>query len=368
MPRPTLYDHPKFHRLVFTLGLPEPYVVGLLEYLWKSGYASGNPVIGDEIDVELVSKWPGDRGVFFAAVLACGFIESADCNAERNAGNADGNGSNAGNAAATQSNKYQIHDLFDHAPEYVKTRRDRESERTIERACDWCEGDFRSGDSKARFCSSNCRVAAYKANKAEQTRRAEAMATQKATLATRRATAGNAGNGTLTPSPTLNSINTSGAEISEGAPKGLPRPSEAPRQTDGVNPPVNPLPPERDNPESVLRKSTLESFGQWSHQSRGYGLDIGANEHRKILDLLTAAAQEPPIMQGSVLTPRENLVALAASYAKRDRKEFKTVGYAVAIVKAELDRWARDGMPGTKPVDGALPPRRKIPTQQIYAS
>jgi hypothetical protein len=67
MPRPTLFDHPKFHRLVYILKIPEPQVLGLLEYMWRVGYASGNPVIGDAIDVEIAAKWWGEPGLFAGA-------------------------------------------------------------------------------------------------------------------------------------------------------------------------------------------------------------------------------------------------------------------------------------------------------------
>ena len=98
MARPTLFDHPKFMRLAFILNLPRPYTLGLLEYLWKTGYASGNPVIGDEVDVEVVCEWTGERGILAAALLEVGFLDRL------------------------KSGKLQIHDLFDHAPEYVKSR------------------------------------------------------------------------------------------------------------------------------------------------------------------------------------------------------------------------------------------------------
>jgi hypothetical protein len=68
MPRPTLFDHPKFHRLVHLLGIPEPHVLGHLEYLWRVGYSSGEPVIGDELDVEIAAKWCGERGAFVRAL------------------------------------------------------------------------------------------------------------------------------------------------------------------------------------------------------------------------------------------------------------------------------------------------------------
>ena len=106
MARPGLIEHPKFKRLVYLLHLPEPYVLGLLEFLWRVGYQCGDPRIGDSLDVELVTKWPGEPGQLCQALLDCGgpgragFIEPVP----------------------GEDNVYQIHDLHDHAPDYVKAR------------------------------------------------------------------------------------------------------------------------------------------------------------------------------------------------------------------------------------------------------
>lgn len=98
MPRPTLFDHPKFLRLVYLLQMPEPHVLGHLEYLWKVGYASGNPVVGDETDVEIAAKWSGERGVLATALLQVGLVDRLE----------DG--------------RLQIHDLLENAPDYVHAR------------------------------------------------------------------------------------------------------------------------------------------------------------------------------------------------------------------------------------------------------
>lgn len=98
MPRQTLFDHPKFQRLCYILQLPEPYVLGHLEYIWRVGYQKGDPVIGDELDVEINAKWQGERGVLVSALLETRFIDRQ----------ADG--------------KLAIHDLDHHAPDYVKAR------------------------------------------------------------------------------------------------------------------------------------------------------------------------------------------------------------------------------------------------------
>ncbi len=105
MARPTLRLHPKFRRLMYLLSLPEPYALGLLECLWEVAYASGDERIGDAVDVELAACWPGEKGMFCKTMLDCGFLDTLP----------DGS--------------FAVHDLWDHAPEYVKARARRESAR-----------------------------------------------------------------------------------------------------------------------------------------------------------------------------------------------------------------------------------------------
>ena len=69
MPRPTLFDHPKFARLCYDLRMPRPHVLGHLEFLWKVAYASGNARIGDAVDVELAAAWEGEPGALAAAQI-----------------------------------------------------------------------------------------------------------------------------------------------------------------------------------------------------------------------------------------------------------------------------------------------------------
>lgn len=133
MPRPTLFDHPKFHRLVHLLQLPEPYVLGHLEYLWRVGYSSGNPVIGDALDVELAAKWQGEPGVFCNAVTQVRLLD------------------------VTNDNKYVIHDLHKNAPSYVTLRNKRESERGVEKTCRVCGSLFYSAYRRGIYCSNACR-------------------------------------------------------------------------------------------------------------------------------------------------------------------------------------------------------------------
>jgi hypothetical protein len=120
MARPGLDRHVKFRLLVRLLGEPEAHVRGYLECLWDVAYENGEPLIGDSDAVEAAAKYPGERGRLFNALLRCGgsgrdgFIESVH-------GCAD---------------MYKVHDLFDHAPEYVQKRRKREEERRAKVAAD----------------------------------------------------------------------------------------------------------------------------------------------------------------------------------------------------------------------------------------
>ncbi len=113
MARPGITSNPKFLRLCHLLQMPRPHVLGHLEFLWRGPYESGNPMIGDAVDVELAAEWSGERGILFRALMSAGgqdragFIEPVD----------------------GKTDCYQIHDLWDHAPDYVRKRRERERER-----------------------------------------------------------------------------------------------------------------------------------------------------------------------------------------------------------------------------------------------
>jgi hypothetical protein len=113
MARPGLDRHPKFRRLCVLLKVPRSHTRGYLELLWDTAYENGEPLIGDATDVALACDFPGDAAELVQALLACGgdsrtgFIEeSPSC-----------------------PGTYQVHDLYDHAPEYVRKRFDREAAR-----------------------------------------------------------------------------------------------------------------------------------------------------------------------------------------------------------------------------------------------
>ncbi len=150
MARPTIFTHPKFLMLRHLTGLSIPAAIGHLECLWHVGYQSGNPYLGNAGCVALAAHWDehGRSGTdspvpprspvptaqdFVSALLESGFIDEVS----------DG--------------KYEIHDLHEHAPEYVSRRRERENERKITKKCGECGDSFRAANSYAEYCSDQCR-------------------------------------------------------------------------------------------------------------------------------------------------------------------------------------------------------------------
>lgn len=110
MARQNFRNHRKFKRLVVMLGLPAVHVRGHVEYLWEAAYENGDEVIGDGTDVEIAAEWTGEAGTLTRALLECG-------------------GAGPGLIEPTGDGRFMIHDLFDHAPEFVVKRRKRENER-----------------------------------------------------------------------------------------------------------------------------------------------------------------------------------------------------------------------------------------------
>src|SRR5579862_7075936 len=98
MARPTLDRCVKYKALIRRLKIPKPYVRGLLETLWDVANECGNPVLGNQEEVEAAAEWPEEPGKFFAALRDGRWIDKLD----------DG--------------RWEIHDYWDHAPEYVKGR------------------------------------------------------------------------------------------------------------------------------------------------------------------------------------------------------------------------------------------------------
>jgi hypothetical protein len=67
--------------------------------------------------------------------------------------------------------RYQVHDLFDHAPDYVAHRRHRETERKREKVCENCGAAYHSSERHAKYCSPSCRTMAYRKGREKLTGR-----------------------------------------------------------------------------------------------------------------------------------------------------------------------------------------------------
>jgi hypothetical protein len=112
MGRPTLSRHRKFRRLAAAVG-SRPLGRGLLEQLLDAAYEAGDEYIGDSTDVEAAAGWEGAPGLLTKAFLEAGgdghagFIEEVP----------------------GKLGHYRVHDLWHHAPDYVRKRRQREEER-----------------------------------------------------------------------------------------------------------------------------------------------------------------------------------------------------------------------------------------------
>jgi|SRR6185312_659232 len=108
MARPTLSSHPKFAKLSARLK-GRALARGVLELIWETCYASGEPVVGDAEALEVIADWRGEPGELAAALKQAGFVDVQT----------DANGGHV----------YRVHDLEDHAPDYVLKRWQREAQR-----------------------------------------------------------------------------------------------------------------------------------------------------------------------------------------------------------------------------------------------
>lgn len=103
MARPTLWNHRKFRRLTLALK-SKALAVGVLECMWACGYDSGDNLLGTSEEVEVACGWSGRKGHLTPVLEEIGWIDASP----------DG---------------YRIHDLYDHAPDYVQKRMRREETR-----------------------------------------------------------------------------------------------------------------------------------------------------------------------------------------------------------------------------------------------
>ena len=106
MARLDLSDHPKFKRLARAVR-SRIIATGLLEAIWQTAYMLADPYIGVAEDVAETCDWPtvarlieypGDPDVLIGLLKTCGFLDEP------------------------VPGQYVVHDLFDHAPAFVRAR------------------------------------------------------------------------------------------------------------------------------------------------------------------------------------------------------------------------------------------------------
>jgi hypothetical protein len=109
--RPTLFTNRKFLRLAQRLQ-SDALALGHLEFIWHAANETGNPVLGDADDVEALARWRGERGELVHALLEAG-----------------SNGAPGFIVPIENGARYEIHDYWHHAPDYVRKRWKREEQR-----------------------------------------------------------------------------------------------------------------------------------------------------------------------------------------------------------------------------------------------
>ena len=103
MARQTLDRNKKYKLLLLRarpLGLTKPQVRGLLETMWDVCHECGDTSFPSAEHVEAAAEWWGDSGAFVAIISADGtnFVDRM------------------------QDGSYEVHDYWDHCPDYVKSR------------------------------------------------------------------------------------------------------------------------------------------------------------------------------------------------------------------------------------------------------
>jgi hypothetical protein len=100
--KPELLFHVKLGRLQRTLGIRKYEAVGILECLWQHGYSCVSDAVGTAADLAWIVDWPDeDADRLAAALAACGFLDPDPDRPE----------------------EFRIHQLWRHAPKYVRLRR-----------------------------------------------------------------------------------------------------------------------------------------------------------------------------------------------------------------------------------------------------
>lgn len=134
MARPTLDRHPKFRYMMRLLNIPRPLARGYLELMWDAANESGNPVFENAEFLAAAVDYDGDPCKLCTCLVECNLLD------------------------VTVDGKYAIHDYWDHCPEYALNRAKRESERMSDKICCSCGNTYKSGDPRAKYCSTACKV------------------------------------------------------------------------------------------------------------------------------------------------------------------------------------------------------------------
>lgn len=97
MARISLTHHRKFRRFARALGSPA-LALGTLELLWLAAYEAADPFIGSAADIADAAGWSGEPGALAALLVECGLLDALGPDA------------------------FAVHDLWQHAPDYVRLR------------------------------------------------------------------------------------------------------------------------------------------------------------------------------------------------------------------------------------------------------
>src|SRR5262249_4410022 len=99
---------------------------------------NGEPIIGDATDVELAAGYTGEPEKLARVLVEVHLLDQLE----------DG--------------RLQVHDYWDHAPEYVCRRRHKEQARKIELQCKYCGKRYHPRAGQQQYCQDSCRVANHR--------------------------------------------------------------------------------------------------------------------------------------------------------------------------------------------------------------
>jgi hypothetical protein len=112
MARISLTRHRKFRRFARALGSPA-LALGTLELIWLVAYEAADPFIGTAADLEDAAGWSGAPGALAPLLVECGLLD------------------------AVGSDGFAVHDLWQHAPDYVRLRWTRTHPQVLENERPW---------------------------------------------------------------------------------------------------------------------------------------------------------------------------------------------------------------------------------------